>query len=128
MIPAIALGIVAFLVVAVVLSRQTSKNKKRAIDDLQTERESVGAYDIFAMVESEVQTLGLTKIDGAEGISHPVLLKSRKDHQDIVGGCGGRDHRQWVVRSGVDPGDATDADVSLACSKRAPTDDPGAED
>lgn len=112
---AIVLGVVAFLVVAVVLSRQSSNTKKRAIADLEAERESVGTFDIFELVESEVRVLDLTGIEGAPGIPHGVLLKVWSDSADVVESCIDRAHLHYVVPEGIDPEDATDDDVTLEC-------------
>ncbi len=115
---AIVAGVIAFLVIAVVLSRQSSKTKKRAIADLEAEKESVGAFDIFELVESEVEALDLTGIEGAPDIPHGVLLRVWSDSEDLVGSCIDRAHLRYVVKNGIDPHDATDEDVTLECAER----------
>ncbi|RLE12676.1 MAG: hypothetical protein DRJ28_08665 [Actinobacteria bacterium] len=117
MIIAIVLGVVAFLIVAAMLSRQSTKNKKRAVEDLEKEMESVGTFDIFELVESEVRALGLTDIEGAPGIPHAVLLKTWSDNQKVAESCHDRAHLRYVVAAGIDPSDATDDDVTLECTK-----------
>ncbi|MEE8457141.1 MAG: hypothetical protein V3S28_03750 [Acidimicrobiia bacterium] len=112
---AIVAGVVAFLVVAVVLSRQSTKTKKQAIADLEAERESVGTFDIFELIESEVRALDLTGIEGSPGIPHGVLLKIWSDSADVVESCIDRAHLRYVVPEGIDPEDATDDDVTLEC-------------
>jgi hypothetical protein len=114
---AIVAGVVAFLVVAVVLSRQSSKTKKRAIADLEAEKEDVGAFDIFELVESEVRALDLTSIEGALDIPHGVLLKIWSDSGDVVESCIDRANLRYVVKAGIDPQDATDDDVTLKCTQ-----------
>jgi hypothetical protein len=123
MIIAVVLVLIAFIVVGVMLSRQTTKSKKRAIADLDAEKENVEAFDIFALVESEVSALGLDGIEGAEGIPHGVLLKVWSDSQGIADSCADQAHLRYVVAEGVDPADATDADVNLECTKPNPKDD-----
>lgn len=112
---AVVLGVVAFLVIAAIFSRQTSKTKKRAIADLKVEQENVGNFDIFELVESEVNALGLTEIEGAAGIPHGVLLKVWRDSEDVVSSCRGRSLLRYVVAEGIDPTDASDEDVTLEC-------------
>lgn len=114
---AIVLGVVAFLIVAAMLSRQSTKNRKRAIDDLEKEMESVGSFDIFELVESEVRALDLTDIEGAPGIPHAVLLKTWSDNQEVAESCHDRAHLRYVVTDGIDPQDATDDDVTLECTQ-----------
>lgn len=123
MIPAIMLALAAFLIVAVMLSRQTSKTKKSAIADLEAERESIGNFDIFDLVESEIDALGLLEIDGARDIPHGVLLKVWTDNKHIVATCEGRDHLHYVVAEGIEPNHATDTDVTLVCSQMAVEED-----
>ncbi len=112
---AIVLAVVAFLVVAAMLSRQSTKNKKRAIADLEKERESVGTFDIFELVESEVRALGLTDIEGARDIPHGVLLKTWSDSENVVESCVDHAHLRYVVAGGINPQDTTDGDVTLEC-------------
>ena len=114
---AIVLAVVAFLVVAAMLSRQSTKNKKRAIAELEKEKESIGTFDIFELVESEVRSLGLADIDGALDIPHGVLLKAWSDNQEVAESCHDRAHLRYVVTDGIDPQDATDDDVTLECTQ-----------
>jgi len=114
---AIVLGVVAFFVVAAVLSRQTSKIKKRAIADLEAEKETVGIFDIFELVESEVNALGLADLEGATDIPHGVLLKVWSDSEEIVNSCQDRSHLRYVVAGGINPADASDEDVTLECGE-----------
>lgn len=114
---AIVLAVVAFLVVAAVLSRQSTTTKKRAIADLEKEKENIGTFDIFELVESEVDTLGLPDIQGARDIPHGVLLKVWSDSDGVVNSCVDRAHLRYVVAPGIDPADATDEDVTLECTE-----------
>jgi len=123
MIVAIVLVVFAFLVVGIVLSRQTSKTKKAAIADLEAEKEEVGTFDIFALVESEVNALGLVDIEGSKEIPHGVLLKIWRDNADTVDSCVDRLHLRYVVADGVDPSSATDEDVTLECTKAQTTEE-----
>ena len=123
MMVAIVLVIFAFVVVGIILSRQTSKTKKSAIADLEAEKEQVGAFDIFELVESEVNALGLLDIEGATDVPHGVLLKTWRDNEDTVSSCLDHEHLRFVVKQDIDPSNATDQDVTLECTKAAPTDD-----
>jgi hypothetical protein len=123
MVAVVVLVFIAFVVVGVMLSRQASKTKKRAVADLEAEKESVGAFNIFELVESEVSALGLDEIDGAEDIPHGVLLKTWSDSQDIAGSCTDRAHLRFVVAEGVEPSNANEDDVKLECTKPASTND-----
>lgn len=116
MILAILLFVVAFVVVAMMLSRQSKSAKKHAIDDLKAEKESVGTFDIFELVESETNALGLLEIEGAQGIEHAVLLKVWSDSNEIVESCVGREYLRYVVAGGITPAAATEDDVELECS------------
>lgn len=119
MIPAIMLAVTAFLIVAIMLSRQTTKTRKSAIADLEAEKESIGKFDIFELVESEIESLGLLEIDGARDIPHGVLLKVWTDSKHTVATCAGRDYLRYVVAEGIEPSRATDTDVTLVCNKQA---------
>ncbi len=119
MIVAVVLVLIAVIVVGIMLSRQTTRTKKRAMADLETEKENVGAFDIFELVESEVSALGLDSIEGSGNIPHGVLLKVWSDNQDIVNSCADHAHLRYVVADGVDPAQATEADVTLECTQAA---------
>ena len=123
MIIAIVLVVFAFLVVGIMLSRQTTKTKKSAIADLEAEKEEVGTFDIFELVESEVNALGLLDIEGSKDIPHGVLLKIWSDNEDTVTSCIDHAHLRYVVTEGIDPSNATDEDVTLECTKARPTHD-----
>jgi len=120
---AIVLVVFAFLVVGIMLSRQTSKTKKGAIADLEAEKEEVGTFDIFELVESEVNALGLLDIEGSTDIPHGVLLKIWSDNEDMIDSCVDHAHLRYVVADGIDPSSATDEEVTLECTKARPTHD-----
>lgn len=122
MIVAIALIVLAFLIVGVILSRQSTKTKKRAIADLEVERENIGAFDIFELVESEVNSLDLLTIEGSADIPHGVLLKIWSTNEDIVDSCADREHLKYVLADDINPQDATDQDVTLVCTKSMKSD------
>jgi septation ring formation regulator EzrA len=117
MIIGIVVFIVTFVVVATMLSRQTKSAKKQAIEDLKAEKESVGTFDIFELVESEINALGLLEIEGAQDLEHAVLLKVWSGSDEIVSSCEGREHLRYVVAGGVNPADATENDVTLECTQ-----------
>jgi hypothetical protein len=120
---AIVLTVVAFLVVGMMLSRQTSRTKKSAIADLETEKENVGAFDIFALVESEITELGLLEIEGSAGVPHGVLLKTWSDHTNVAESCVDHAHLRFVVAQGVNPPEAHEGDVTLECSAKKPVEE-----
>ena len=120
---AIVLTVVAFLVVGVMLSRQTSRTKKSAIADLEAEKENVGAFDIFALVESEVTELGLLEIEGSMDVPHGVLLKAWSDHSNIAESCVDHAHLRFVVAQGINPPEAHEGDVTLECSATKPAEE-----
>ncbi len=117
MIIAVVVFIVAFMVVATMLSRQTKSAKKHAVADLKAEKESVGTFDIFDLVESEIAELGLLEIEGAQDIEHPVLLMVWTRSDETVASCVGKEHLRYVVAAGVKPADATEDDVTLECTQ-----------
>ena len=117
MIAGIAFGVIVFLVAAAMLSRQASRNKKRAIADLERERDEVGTFSIMDLVESEVDALGLADIEGSGDIPHAVLLKTWSDNKDVVESCSDRSYLRFVVAPGVDPKDANHDDITLECTR-----------
>lgn len=116
---AILIAIAVVFAVVVSLSRQSSRNKKRAIAGLAEERKAIGSFNILELVESEVQELGLTKIEGARDIPIGVLLKVWNDSPDVVASCVDTEHLRYVVAQGTPPRDATENDVTLECSTRS---------
>lgn len=107
------LVLVAFLIVAIVLSRNTSRQKKAAIESLKQEKAAIGHYDIMAMANEEIEKLGLRSIDGGRNLSADVLLKTWKDSPSFHD-C---DHSKlrYVVADGVDHRNAAAKDVHLEC-------------
>jgi hypothetical protein len=120
---AIVLVVFAFLVVGIMLSRQTSKTKKSAIADLEAEMEEVGTFDIFELVESEVNALGLLDIEGSTDIPHAILLKVWRNNGGTVESCVDHEHLRYIVAEGIDPSNAADEDVTLECTKAEPTEE-----
>jgi hypothetical protein len=113
-IPALVAGLLAFIVVGVVLSRQSSRRKKEAIASLEAEREAMHHYSILELVDEEVDDLGLRGIPGAEGLSADVLLRVWKDAPHGASACD-RAQLRYVVAPGVAADDAGLADVRLEC-------------
>ena len=111
---------VGFLVVAVVISRNTSRQKKAAIASLKEEKDLVGHYDIMAMANEEIENLELRSIAGAEGLSADVLLKTWKDAPREVRDSD-RASLSYVVEHGVSPESATAAEVELVISDELPS-------
>ena len=107
-------AIIAFIVVGVVLARNTSSRKKKAIDSLEQERKSVGRYSIVDLVDAEVNDLQLRSIAGAEGVAPDVLLKVWSDTPDVHE-CDRADLR-YDIAGDVAPEDADVDDVTLVCT------------
>ncbi|MCL1692475.1 MAG: hypothetical protein M3096_02215 [Actinomycetia bacterium] len=95
----------------IMISRSGSQRKKEAIADLQREKDSLHTPDIFELVDQEVRESGITDLPGAEGIDPVILLKAwKRDDGDCAQGEG-----SFVVVEGVEPSDATEADVTFDC-------------
>ena len=111
-------AIIAFVVIGVVMSRQTKQRKDAAIEDLKREKEEVGHVDIFALVTAEVEELGLRSIPGAEELQPEVLLKVWKDNTNVIDQCDDRANLRFVRAPSVDPQKASSDDITLVCEGR----------
>ena len=120
--------VAAFVVAGIVLGRQTSHQKKAAIADLKREKEALAQTDIFDLVLEEIEDLGLRSIEGAEELQPGVLLKTWRDHSEVVEGCPDRSNLHFEVADGVEPSEATDEDVTLVCDGTSESDDPPGTD
>jgi hypothetical protein len=123
---AVIAGVLAFVVIAVVMARNTSTRKKRAIADLEQEKKTVGHYSIVDLVDAEVTDLGLRSIEGAEDIPPDVLLRVWSSSPDVQR-CK-RDDLRFVVTADVEAKDAGFDDVELACSGGASSVDETGDD
>jgi len=112
MIGVVVAGIIVFVVVAVVLARQSSSRKKMAIASLKAEQEKVGHYDILSLVDQEVADLGLRTIEGSEGLGPDILLKVWRESDQRIRDTG-LDHLRYEVVDGVERTDASPSDVRL---------------
>lgn len=74
-----ALGLGVLLVVGVILSRQSNRQKQHAVESLKAEREALGTHTILDLVDEEVEELGLRDIDGAQDVAPDVLLRAWRD-------------------------------------------------
>ena len=115
MVGAIIDGVIEFVVIAVVLSRQTSARKREAMESLAEEKRLVGSYSIADLAEDEIAELGLRDIEGTEDLSSDVILKVWKDSAHVRQACD-REHLRYVVADGVDPREAHVMDVHLECT------------
>lgn len=106
--------VVAFIVVGVILARQTSARKKEATKSLEAEIEAVGQYNIADMVGEEVRDLGLRDIPGSQDIAAEVLLKVWTVSESTRSTCDKSDLR-FEITSGIPPGEAGEDDVDLVC-------------
>ena len=122
----IVAAVIAFIVVGVVLARNTSSRKKQAIASLEEEKKSIGHFSIVDLIDAEVTELGLRSIDGAQDIPPEVLLKTWS-MTDSVHDC---PHHQlrYVLAPGVAPADADHTTLELICDHDAVPDGPGAGD
>ena len=107
--------LVVFVVFGVILSRRQSERKREAIADLQREKDSIAPVSIQALVDEEVDDLGLRNIPGAEEIPSVVLLKVWKSNSSIVTRCPSKDLLRYTVAEGIDPAMASEPDVALTC-------------
>jgi len=126
MITVVVAAVVAFVVIGVVMSRQTKQRKKEAIEDLKREKKEVGSTDIFSIVTAEVEDLGLRSISGADDLQPEVLLKVWKDNANVVERCDDRANLRFVLAMGVTAQEARSTDVTLVCDEPMtplPTDD-----
>ena len=111
MIGVIVAGVVAFVVVAIVLARNTSSRKKQAIASLKEEKAAVGHYNILDLIDEEVKDLDLRSIEGSDGLPPDVLLKTWTDSPHVHDVD--RDSLRFEVADGVAPEDAEREDVTL---------------
>lgn len=111
MIVAIVAGVIAFMVVAIVLARNTSSRKQQAIESLKAEKAAVGHYNILDLIDEEVKDLELRSIEGATGIPPDVLLKTWTDSPELHDVE--RSELRYVVAEGVEPQGAERGDVTL---------------
>ncbi|MDJ0792321.1 MAG: hypothetical protein QNJ71_10535 [Acidimicrobiia bacterium] len=116
----IVAAVIAFVVVGVVLARNTSSRKKQAIASLEEEKKSIGHFSIVDLIDAEVTELGLRSIDGAEGIPPEVLLKTWSTNESVHD-CAHHQLR-YVLAPGVEPADADHTSLELICDRSAPLD------
>jgi hypothetical protein len=110
-VPIIIIIVIVVIGGMIMLSRSGSQRKKEAIADLQREKDSLRTPDILELVDQEVRESGITDIPGAEGIDPVILLKVwKRDREDC-----GEQPGHFVVTEGVEPSDATEADVIFEC-------------
>ncbi|MEA3502761.1 MAG: hypothetical protein U9R47_08305 [Actinomycetota bacterium] len=111
MIFAFVLIAIAFVVAGVVISRLGSREKKKAIAGLENDRQTLHTPSILELVDQEVRESGITDLPGAEGLDSVILLRVwKRDREDCDEG-----EQRFVVVEGVDPSDATEADVTFEC-------------
>lgn len=113
---AIIAGLLAFVVVGVILARNTSMRKKRAIKSLEEEKDTIGHYSIIEMVGQEVRDLGLRDIPGSEDISSEALLKVWRESESTRKGCA-QDALVFTIANGIPAAEATSDDVQLECTQ-----------
>lgn len=114
------LGIALLLAVGLVLSRQSSRQKKEAVASLEAERAALGSHTILDLVNEEVEELGLRAIRGAEGFAPDALLRAWRNAPTAVRASDPTDLEFLET-------DGDDHDVVLR-SRAATGDEPGDED
>lgn len=124
MIPVVIAGVIGFVVVAIVLARQTSDRKKKAIASLEEEKKAIGTTTILDLVDEEITELGLRSIDGAEGIPADVLLRRWKASESVWSRCD-RSNLSFRVAEGIERRSATFDEVTVICADSESTPDDG---
>jgi hypothetical protein len=114
------LGLAALLVVGIVLSRATTRQKQEAIASLEAERKAIGTVSILDLVHEEVEDLGLREIDGADDVAPDILLRAWNDAPDRVRAADRSDVR-LTIRSGADPEHLDVGDARFVLGDGAPT-------
>lgn len=128
MIIAIVLAFVVLLVVGFTLSRGTARRKKEAIASLEAERNALASITILDLVIAEVEDLGLSSIDGSEGVAPDALLRAWKDASERTKQLD-RDRLRFVVVSGDPSGEPQPGDLRLEeRDGPSPADDPSGSD
>lgn len=112
------LGLGALLFVGIVLSRQSSRQKKKAVASLEAERASVTMPSILDLVNEEVEELGLRDLRGAEDIPPDILLRTWRDAPESLRTVD-RDHLAFRVQPDADPTRLTVDDVELVADTDA---------
>ena len=116
---AIIAGVAAFVIVGIILARQTSSRKQEAVQSLAEEKKTIGAYSITEMADEEIRDLGLRDIEGGSDLASDVVLKVWKDSEHVWRDCDRADLR-YVVADGIDPAQAVVTDVHLECAGSSP--------
>lgn len=114
------LGIGALLFVGVVLSRQSSRQKKQAVASLEAERKALGSHTILDLVVEEVDDLGLRDVEGAGDLGPDVLLRAWNDAPPDLRARDRSDLR-FALRPGVETSDPRPEDVLLVAATETTT-------
>jgi hypothetical protein len=121
------LGLATLLVVGIVLSRATTRQKEQAIASLEEERKAVGTISILDLVHEEVEDLGLREIAGTDDVAPDILLRAWNDAPARIHTAERSDIR-LVVRSGADPERLEIGDASFELDDDREADDPAQDD
>lgn len=124
---AAGLGLAAMLFVGMVLSRQSSRQKKQAIASLEAERAAVTTPSILELVNEEVEDLGLRDVPGAEGIPPDVLLRAWRDAPEELRHAE-RDLLAFAVDPDADPASLQAGDLELVPASDLPPTEPPSDD
>jgi hypothetical protein len=98
-------AIVAFVIVGVVLGRQTAHRKKEAIASLKEEQEKISSVSIIDIANAEIDELGLRTIEGGADLSPDVILRVWKDAPPDLKQLPHTDLR-FVTEEGTEPAEA----------------------
>lgn len=107
-------------------TRATDEDGKRSFRPTKRQRQILETLapdpvlpSIDQLVAEEARELGVAQVPGADAVPMHVRLKTWKRDRDRIGPCE-PDHLRFRLRDGVDPADATDADVRLEYEPEGP--------
>lgn len=96
------LGLTALLVVGIILSRATTRQKQQAVASLEAERKAIGTVSILDLVQEEVEDLGLREIAGTDDVAPDILLRAWNDAPERIRTAERSDIR-LTIRPDADP-------------------------
>ncbi len=108
-------AIAAFVIVGVVLGRQTAQRKKEAIASLKEEKELISSVSIIDIANEEIDELGLRSIDGGADLAPDVILRVWKDAPPDLRELPHTELR-FVTEEDIEPADAPIDKVHLESS------------
>ena len=110
---AIIMGVVAFVVVLVVITRSQSRVRKDAKADLEREMEALQTPDILELVQQEADDTGVRQVPGSDGIDTTVLLQVWHRDGAVRDSC--VDGLRFESADGIAPDAVGVDDLRLVC-------------